>query len=102
MYHMYMLDLRKVFGFEWDEGNIEKSYEKHGVSMRESEELFTDEDVLFIEDVKHSQEEKRFIAIGKIAEGTVLFCAFTVRGNTIRIISSRKANKRERRQYEKT
>lgn len=102
MYHVYMIDLRKLAGFEWNDGNIDKSYQKHGVSMREAEELFSDEQVLLIEDIDHSQQEDRYIAIGKIEDGIVLFAVFTVRGNKVRIISARKANKKERKEYEKT
>jgi len=102
MYDVYVIDLRKLVGFEWDVGNSDKSYERHGVTVREAEALFTDEKVLLVEDVHHSQKEKRCIAIGKIEEGVVLFCAFTIRSNKIRIISVRKANKKERSAYEAT
>lgn len=89
-------------GFEWDAGNLEKSYEKHGITPKESEKLFVDENVLLIDDIKHSQKEKRFIAIGEIGGGIVLFSAFVIRGNRVRIISVRKANKKERIEYDKT
>lgn len=95
------MDLSKIKGFEWDKGNVDKSYQKHGITPNEAEEVFSDEDILFLEDIKHSQQEKRFEAIGKIVKGSILFLAFTVRGNKIRIISARVANKKERRQYEK-
>ena len=94
-----MLDLRNIVGFEWDKGNTEKSYKKHGIRPREAEELFLDEHVLLIEDARHSQKEKRFIAIGKI-EQKLLFSIFTLRNSMIRIISVRKANNKERRRYE--
>jgi len=99
---MYMLGLGTIEGFEWDKGNIDKSYLKHGINQKEAEELFLDENVLFVEDIKHSQKEKRFIAIGKTIQEHILFAAFTIRGKKIRIISVRIANQKERRQYEKT
>lgn len=99
---MYMVDLTRFSGFEWDKGNIDKSFQKHGITAREAEELFLDENVLLVEDVKHSQREERKIAIGKNARQKLLFAAFTVRKYKIRIISVRVANQRERRQYEKT
>ena len=95
-----MLDLSKITGFEWDQGNIDKSFKKHGITPNEAEEVFLDEDILLLKDIKHSQQEGRFKAIGKIARGSILFLAFTVRRNKIRIISARDANKKERRLYE--
>lgn len=94
-----MFDLGSVKEFEWDEGNTDKSYQKHGITQKESEELFIDENILFLEDVKHSQKEKRFIAIGKTILGKILFAVFTVRKSKMRIISVRLANKKERKQY---
>lgn len=95
-----MVDLRMIVGFEWDEGNIEKSYKKHGITPKEAEELFLDEHVLLVEDIKHSQIEKRFIAIGKTIQQKLLFTAFIIRNSRIRIISVRRANNKERRKYE--
>ena len=60
-----MVKQENIIEFEWDEGNIDKSYEKHGTSIKEAEEIFLDEDLLQLEDVKHSRTEKRFTAIGK-------------------------------------
>ena len=95
-----MVDLSKITEFEWDYGNIDKSFKKHGITPNEAEEVFLDEDILLLKDIKHSQQEGRFKAIGKIARGSILFLAFTVRRNKIRIISARDANKKERRLYE--
>ena len=95
-----MLDLSKFKGFEWDKGNIDKSYQKHGITPNEAEEAFVDKDILLLEDIKQSQKELRFEAIGRIIKGDILFLAFTARGDKIRIISVRKANKKERRRYE--
>lgn len=90
----------KVTGFEWDRWNTEKSYLKHDVTTKEAEELFLGERVLLLEDLKHSQKEERYTGIGKIAQGTILFASFTVRNSKIRIISVRKANKKERSLYD--
>lgn len=95
-----MVDFQKPFQFEWDKGNIDKSYQKHGITPREAEEIFLDEQILFLEDVSHSEKEERFIAIGKTVNRKRLFAIFTIRGIFIRIISVRAANKKERRQYE--
>ncbi len=82
-------------------GTRDKSYEKHGITIQEAEELFLDEDVLLVEDIEHSQKEERFIAIGKSTQQKLLFAAFTIRDDKIRIISVRIANQKERIQYEK-
>lgn len=102
-----VVDLDKITSFEWDKGNIDKSYKKHGITPNDAEEVFLDENILLLEDIKHSQIEERIEAIGKIIKGDILFLAFTVRvneqsssGKKIRIISARKANKKERRLYE--
>jgi len=95
-----MLDLTKIVSFEWDQGNIDKSYKKHSITPNEAEEIFLDKDILLLKDIKHSQEERRLNAIGKINKGIILFLVFTVRKNKIRIISVRFANKKERRMYE--
>lgn len=96
-----MIDLGKIGGFEWNRANIDKSFEKHGITPNQSEEIFLDEDLKVIRDIKHSQKEKRLIAIGKTFENKILFIVFTIRKNKIRIISARPANKKERRNYEK-
>lgn len=95
-----MIDLRKLTGFEWDKGNIDKTYEKHGITPHGSEEVFLYEKIQIKSDIKHQEIENRFIAIGKISRGRILFVIFTFRDSKIRIISSRIANKKERRIYE--
>ena len=96
-----MIDLSKILGFEWDKGNIDKSYKKHGINPNETEEIFLDENVKIEKDVKHQQQEERFIAIGKTTEEKLLFVIFTIRIDMIRIISGRKANKKEGEVYQK-
>jgi hypothetical protein len=94
-----MLKLDFLNGFDWDKGNIDKSYHKHGITSNETEEAFLDEHVIFLKDVTHSKVEKRYTLIGKTIESKVLFIVFTLRGKKVRIISARKANKKERRIY---
>ena len=95
-----VINLSKITGFEWDQGNIDKSYHKHGVTPKEAEESFLDENVFLQEDIKHSEKEERFITISKISKNKMLFSIFTIRNKKIRIISTRTANKKERRLYE--
>lgn len=97
-----MFDLSCYRRFVWDRGNIDKSYQKHGITPNESEEIFLDENLKIIKDVKHSQKENRLIALGETFNKKKLFVVFTVRDEIIRIISARPMNKKERRFYEKT
>ena len=86
--------------FEWDRGNELKSYVKHGVSVMEAESVFQDPLRLDFADPLHSKEEKRFIALGKSNRPRLLFVAWTLRQNRVRIISVRSASKKEKRVYE--
>ncbi len=96
-----MIDLTKISSFDWDEGNTRKN-EKHGVSMAEAEQIFFNEPLLLLEDIKHSQGELRFHALGKTDEGRTLHITFTLRntGEKIRVISARDMHKKERMNYE--
>ncbi|MBU0998040.1 BrnT family toxin [Patescibacteria group bacterium] len=93
--------LPKILAFEWDGGNLDKSYEKHGISPKETEEVFVSEELFVLPDNKHSQTEKRHIALGKTQEGKRLFVIFTLRGKKVRIVSARKMHKKEVEKYEK-
>lgn len=90
-----------VVEFEWDKWNIDKSYIKHGIEPKQTEEIFVYEDAIVLPDVKHSQKEKRQIIVGKTLDKTYLFVVFTMRGKKIRIISARKMHREEVEKYEK-
>jgi len=96
-----MSDLSRIVGFDWDDGNSLKSAEKHAVSQAEAEQIFADERLLVADDLKHSQDEERYHALGKTIEGRLLHVTFTSRDDRtkIRVISARDANRRERRSY---
>ncbi|MBI3955150.1 BrnT family toxin [Candidatus Gottesmanbacteria bacterium] len=87
--------------FDWDEGNKDKNWQKHKVDFRESEEIFLNKPLKIFYDIKHSQQEDRFVALGKTNEERELYIVFTVRNNKIRVISARNTSKKERRLYEK-
>ena len=95
------MDLSEYTEFEWDKGNIDKSFKKHKISPNEAEEIFLDKNLFLQEDFKHSQREQRFVAIGKTISKKLLLTVFTIRNYKIRIISVRIADNKERRQYEK-
>lgn len=91
----------KAIEFEWDKGNLDKSYFKHGVTPKETEEVFVDGESLRIPDAKHSQNEERFNLIGKTLEGKNIFIAFVFRGRKVRVISARRMHREEVEKYEK-
>lgn len=97
-----MVDWSQITGFEWDQGNSRKSAEKHGVSQSEAEEVFFNEPLLVLEDVRHSQAEARFHALGTTDDGRLLHVTFTLRrsGILIRVISARDMHRKERAVYE--
>ncbi|MCO6452032.1 MAG: BrnT family toxin [Caldilineales bacterium] len=97
-----MIRLPEPIAFEWDDGNRDKSWDKHGVSSSEAEEVFFDPHKRQFPDPKHSQGERRGILVGKTRQGRLLFVVYTIRSKRIRIISARDLNKsREVDLYEK-
>jgi hypothetical protein len=94
-----MLEIDSLDGFEWDEGNLAKNWDRHQVSSAECEEVFLNEPLLLADDIKHSVEEARYYALGQTNRGRLLFIAFTVRGTRIRVISARPMSGKERQIY---
>jgi len=96
--------IESVNGFDWNDGNLEKC-QKHGVSIQALESAFQREISIF-PDIIHSQDEERFISIGKTYEGRSIFIVFTLRiiekQKFIRPISARYMHKKEIEHYEKT
>jgi uncharacterized DUF497 family protein len=90
--------LNNFEGFEWDEGNDQKSFLKHGIKPLEAEETFFNPNFISA-DPAHSQSEKRYRLLGRTNSSKVLIVAFTIRSNKARVISSRLANKKERTLY---
>ena len=86
--------------FEWDEKKAKTNATKHGVGFEEAATVFADPLSLTIPDPAHSQTEERFIILGKSHTGKLLVVCHTERGDNLRIISARRANRRERKNYE--
>jgi uncharacterized protein len=88
-------------GFNWDEGNLRKN-EKHGVTKAEVEQVFLNQPLIVAEDLKHSQLEPRYHALGRTDANRCLHITFTERGGgtLIRPISARTASRKERTIYE--
>jgi uncharacterized DUF497 family protein len=83
--------------FEWDDQKRQANIEKHGIDFADIKPIFTNPIVEFI-DNRRDYGEIRTILLGQI-KGRVLCVVYTQRGSIKRIISARKANKREQRKY---
>jgi uncharacterized DUF497 family protein len=97
-----MTDLDQITGFEWDDGNSRKSADKHDVSQAEAESIFFNDPLIVVEDLKHSETERRFHALGRTAQDRLLHITFTLRqnGTMIWVISARDMHRKERKVYE--
>lgn len=91
---------RMSLRFEWDENKAGQNIKKHDTSFEEATTVFGDPLSLTIEDPLHSQEEQRFVTMGESVERELLVVVHTDRADAIRIISARRATRRERRDYE--
>ncbi len=87
--------------FEWDEEKAAENLRKHGVSFAEASTVFADPLSRTIPDPLHSSEEARFVIVGESALMRTLVVVHTHRGESIRIISARRATSRERKDYER-
>lgn len=93
-----MIDWNQISGFDWDDGNQGKSSDKHSVNQFEAEHMFFNHPLLVLTGIKHSQNEKRYHALGKSNDERLLHVTFTLRSNDtlIRIISARDMHRKER------
>lgn len=87
--------LKNCRGFNWDEGNATKNWEKHRVSRWESEQVFFNQPLISAPDLDHSEIENRYYLLGQTDFGRKLFVVFTIRNDLIRIISARDMSKKE-------
>ena len=86
--------------FEWDEGKSKANKRKHGVSFEEAQTVFYDENALEFYDPDHSETEDRFLMLGLSFYLRVLVVCHCRRNEgSIRIISARKANASEEKNY---
>ncbi len=86
--------------FEWDERKAKHNEWKHKVSFKEALTVFADPLSVTIPDPLHSEDEERFVTVGMSSRGRLLVVVHTDREGTIRIISARRATRRERKNYE--
>lgn len=90
-------------GFEWDDGNL-RHCQKHGLSRKQVEQIFQQDDLLVAPALLHAQQEERYLAVGRARTGKPMLVVFTIRrvDETIRIrqISARYMHEKEARKYE--
>lgn len=97
-----MIDLNQLTGFDWDAGNREKNWQKHRVSTGECEEVFFNLPLLLGDSPGRSESETRYLALGQTNAGRLIFIAFTVRDEKIRVISARDMSEKERGFYDQS
>lgn len=87
--------------FEWDEKKSQENKRKHKVSFEEAQTVFFDENAIRYYDPDHSEDEDRFMMLGLSYQLRVLVVCHCYRASntTIRIISARKADKQEEKEY---
>jgi hypothetical protein len=86
--------------FEWDPKKARLNAKTHGVSFDEASTAFRDPLSRTIADPLHSEDEERFVLVGRTIERRLLVIVHTERGDRIRIISARLATNKERLRYE--
>jgi uncharacterized protein len=86
-------------GFDLDQANAQKNWERHAITPEGAEEVFFQEPLVVRSDVRHGKAEKRYYALGQTTSGRLLFIAFTIRRNLIRVISSRDMSRKELEVY---
>jgi uncharacterized DUF497 family protein len=86
--------------FQWDRVKASINQTKHGVSFNDAMSVFADPLSFTYPDPKHSSDEERFLIIGLSGAGQVLVVSHVFRADCVRIISARKATRKERAFYE--
>ena len=86
--------------YQWDPAKVTANIKKHGVEFADAVGVFDDPGAITIED-PDSEREQRFLAIGLDVLGRLIVVAFTYRGDDLRLISARKATRKEISIYEK-
>jgi uncharacterized DUF497 family protein len=92
--------LLELEGFDWDEANLAKNWEKHHVTPWECEQTFFNLPLVVAEDSAHSLTEARYYVLGQTDGGRKLFLVFTIRSKKVRVISARDMSVKERRMYD--
>ena len=92
-----------MYVFDWDENKNQTNWRKHGIDFDEDSSVFFDERAILFDDPEHSQQEERFILLGMSQTTNICIVCHCYRESdtVIRIISARKATKKEVDRYAK-
>ena len=90
--------MREAVGFEWNERKARANLRKHRIDFADAATVFEDDQAVTV--AEDDPEEQRYVTIGMDALARVLVVVYTMRGERIRIISARRATRRERAEYE--
>ena len=90
-----------MYSFDWDENKNRRNKRAHGIDFNEASTVFYDEKALLFDDPKHSENEDRFLLLGMSNEANLCIVVHCYRAsdNIIRLISARKATRKERERY---
>ena len=88
--------------FEWNPRKARSNRKKHGIGFEEACTVFGDLLSITIPDVKHSEDEERWITLGRSDQGNLLVIVHTENSVSVRLISARRATHAERKQYEES
>ncbi len=92
-----------MYIFDWDENKNQINQKKHGINFEEASSVFYDEKAILFDDPEHSEWEERFILLGmsNAANACMVCHCYRESDTVIRIISARKATKKEAERYVK-
>lgn len=85
--------------FEWNEDKARLNMRKHGINFHEALTSFYDPKQVVFYDIDHSEDEDREILLGHSNQARLLLVVYTLRNDRIRIISARRATRREAQDY---
>ncbi len=85
-------------GFEWDNYNADKIWTKYHVTPSECEQVFFNLPLIVADNEKHSKKERRYYALGHTDINRLLFIAFTMHRDRIRVISAKNMGRKERKE----
>lgn len=90
-----------MYLFDWDDNKNKINITKHGISFEEASSAFLDERALLFDDPEHSEEEDRFLLLGMSEDANLCIVCHCYRESdtVIRLISARKATKKESERY---
>ena len=93
--------IMELINFSWDKRKNTANQKKHKVPFEEAQTVFFDSQAIEYYDPDHSRSEDRFLMLGYSYRGRILVVSYTLRkgGSEIRIISARKATKKEQKEY---